>query len=74
MDYIQRLEETMKVLDILSDFLIKNGKNYIESEDIRQLIEDVFAKIRIIYEEMGDDEMIEEIRNTWNTKSNKSLN
>ncbi|MBN2041206.1 MAG: hypothetical protein JW864_14275 [Spirochaetes bacterium] len=74
MDYMQRLEETMKVLDVLSEFLRENGENYIESEDVRQLIKEVFTKIRDIYEEMGDDEMIEEIRDTWNTKSNKSIN
>lgn len=72
MDYMHKLEESMKVLDVLSVFLIKGSDNYIESDDIRHLIEEAFAKIRDIYDDLGDDSLIEEeIRDFWEKERNK---
>ncbi len=69
MDYILKLEESMKVLDVLSVFLIKESENYIKSDDIRHLIEEAFSKIRDIHEELGDDDILEEIRDSWETNT-----
>ena len=72
MDYMHKLEESMKVLDVLSVFLIKGSDNYIESDDIRHLIEEAFAKIRDIYDNLGDNSLIEEeIRNFWEKEGKK---
>ncbi|MBN2401190.1 MAG: hypothetical protein JXN64_02210 [Spirochaetes bacterium] len=58
MDSIQKLEESMKVLDTLSVFLAEDSDYYIESEEIRILLQDVFEKIRDIYESLNDGEHI----------------
>jgi hypothetical protein len=71
MDYILKLEESMKVLDVLSVFLIKESENYIKSDDIRHLIEEAFVKIRDIHDELGDEEMFEEIRDSWEANADK---
>jgi hypothetical protein len=55
MDSLQKLEESMKVLDMLSVFIMKDGEHYIESQDIRILIQDVFEKIRDIYESINEE-------------------
>jgi hypothetical protein len=55
MDSLQKLEESMKVLDTLSVFLMEDSAHYIESEDIRILLQDVFEKIRDIYESFNDE-------------------
>jgi hypothetical protein len=55
MDEIEKLEETMKVLDMLSVFLMEGSEHYIESEDIRALVEGTFEKVRDIYESLKDD-------------------
>ena len=54
MDPIEKLEESMKVLDMLSVFLIEDSDHYVESEEIRILLQDVFEKIRDIYESLND--------------------
>jgi hypothetical protein len=54
MDPIEKLEESMKVLDMLSVFLIEDSDHYVESEEIRILLQDVFEKIRGIYESLND--------------------
>lgn len=58
MDPIEKLEESMKILDVLSVFINKESDHYIESDEIRILIEDVFVKIRDIYESLKDDDYI----------------
>jgi hypothetical protein len=58
MDQIEKLEESMKVLDTLSVFIMKDSEHYIESEDIRNLIQGAFEKIREIYESLNDDKML----------------
>lgn len=55
MDSIQKLEESMKVLDMLSVFLTENSNHYIESDEIKTLLQDVFEKIRDIYESINDE-------------------
>jgi hypothetical protein len=55
MDPIQKLEESMKVLDTLSVFLMEDSDHYIESEDIRILLQDAFEKIRDIYESINEE-------------------
>ncbi len=55
MDPLQKLEESMKVLDTLSVFIIEGSDYYIESEDIRMLLQDVFEKIRGIYDSCNDE-------------------
>ena len=64
MDYMLKLEETMKVLDMLSIFLIKESENYIESDDIRTHIEEAFVQIRAIYDELEEDPLIKDIINS----------
>jgi hypothetical protein len=54
MDPIEKLEESMKVLDMLSVFLIEDSDHYVESEEIRILLQDAFEKIRGIYESLND--------------------
>jgi hypothetical protein len=56
MDQIEKLEESMKILDTLSVFLMKDSEHYLESEDIRQLVQDLFEKIRNIYESLNENE------------------
>lgn len=55
---LEKLEESMKILDVLSVFINKESDYYIESDEIRILIEDVFVKIRDIYESLKDDDCI----------------
>jgi hypothetical protein len=50
MDPVQKLEESMKVLDTLSAFIIEDSEYYIETEEIRIHLQDAFEKIRDIYE------------------------
>jgi hypothetical protein len=58
MDSLEKLEESMKILDVLSVFINKESDYYIESDEIRILIEEVFVKIRDIYESLTDDDCI----------------
>ncbi len=55
MDSLRKLEDSMKVLDTLSVFLMQDSDHYIESEDIRKLLQEVFEKIRDIYESLNDE-------------------
>ncbi len=58
MDQIEKLEESMKILDMLSIFLMEDSEHYIESEEIRILLQGVFEKIRDIYESLNEDNML----------------
>jgi hypothetical protein len=56
MGEIEKLEEAMKVLDMLSIFLMEDSEHYINSEEIRSLLEETFEKIRDIYESLNGEE------------------
>jgi hypothetical protein len=61
MEYLDKLEESMKVLDLLSSFLMEGSENYVVADDIREHIKDVFIKIRDIYEYLEKDPLIQEL-------------
>lgn len=71
MSMLQTLEESMKVLDVLSVFLSEDSDNYIQDEKIRTLLEDVFEKIHAIYELVGDEAIEEELRDKWETEESE---
>ena len=70
MDSYDILEESMKVLDILSEFVNEESENYILSDEIRVPLEQAFQTIYNIYEKLGDDTLVEELRDKWEDKSN----
>lgn len=72
MSMLQTLEESMKVLDVLSVFLSEESDNYIQNDEIRLLLEDVFEKIHEIYESLGDDTIIEELRDKWEAEGSEA--
>ena len=65
MDPFDVLEESMKVLDILSEFINEESDNYIYSSEIRTPLEQAFQTIYSIYEKLGDDTLVEELRDKW---------
>ena len=65
MDPIDKFEESMKVLDILSLFLNKENENYILCDEIREPLEKAFQDIYDIYQQYGDPELEEDLRDKW---------
>ncbi len=70
MDPIDKFEESMKVLDILSLFINKESENYIICDEIRDPIEKAFQDIYDIYQKYGDAELEEELRDKWEKRNN----
>jgi hypothetical protein len=71
MDSIDKFEESMKVLDILSLFINKENANYIKCDEIREPVEKAFQEIYEIYQNLGDDSLDEEIRDRWEKYNNE---
>lgn len=72
-DEMQLLEDTMKVLDILSLFLAPDSDDYIESTEVRNPLMAAFEQIRTVYESIQDEDSVEDIRDKWeNDKALKS--
>ena len=65
MDPIEKFEESMKVLDILSLFINKDSENYVTCDEIRESLEKAFQEIYDIYLQYGDAELEEELRDKW---------
>ncbi len=72
MDAIETLEEAMKVLDVLSVFINKESDNFIQDDEIRNPIEDAFNKIYNIYDALGNDSIVEDLRDKWEAGGEKS--
>ncbi len=69
MDRYDILEESMKVLDILSEFINEESDNYLFSDEIRTPLEQAFQTIFSIYEKLGDDTLVEELRDKWEDRN-----
>lgn len=65
MDSIEKFEESMKVLDILSIFINAEDENYIRCEEIRLPLEEAFRRIYGVYQKYGDNNIEEEMRKKW---------
>ena len=65
MDPIDKFEESMKVLDILSLFINKESENFVKCDEIREPLEKAFKDIYDIYQHYGDAELEEELRDKW---------
>ena len=69
MDPILILEEAMKVLDVISEFINNESENYIECQEVRNPLENAFQKIYEIYEQHGDENIVEDLRDKWEKES-----